>query len=347
MSRDSTEHLDERTLRAMKRLPIDPGPFQDEWLTAEPTRVVPVLPGQRLLPTLSLFAFSKKSLSVSILSTAALLLVALSAFFLIPREDPAGPDSPAIVLFKKGDVALNRQDQALQLTPGFQLLRNDRITVMTGARLDLRMPDGSLMQIQGEAEIRLLSLNRRIALEQKKGSTYHSVVPSTNRQEYSIQTPTAIASVRGTRFAVENGETGTVVRVTEGSVEATDIRTDAPRSVILSTGEETEITADIKNIEKKRANTTVDLVIYNELDRQRDLWNPEVLKQVEGMHATADEGQIEKIYSRPLEILYMTDGRVLKGVVAAQVDRTLILHTTEGVIAVPIEELQEVRFQRE
>jgi hypothetical protein len=209
------------------------------------------------------------------------------------------------------------------------------------------MPDGSLMQIQGEAEIRLLSLNRRIALEQKKGSTYHSVVPSTNRQEYSIQTPTAIASVRGTRFAVENGETGTVVRVTEGSVEATDIKTDEPLSVILSTGEETEITADIKNIEKKRANTTVDLVIYNELDRQRDLWNPEVLKQVEGMHATADEGQIEKIYSRPLEILYMTDGRVLKGVVAAQVDRTLILHTTEGVIAVPIEELQEVRFQRE
>lgn len=100
-------------------------------------------------------------------------------------------------------------------------------------------------------------------------------------------------------------------------------------------------------MKKKRANTTVDLVIYSELDRQRDLWNPEVLKQVEGMHATADEGQIEKIYSRPLEILYMTDGRVLKGVVAAQVDRTLILHTTEGVIAVPIEELQEVRFQRE
>jgi hypothetical protein len=347
MSRDSTEHLDERTLRAMKRLPLDPGPFQDEWFTAEPTCVVPVLPGPRLLPALSLSAFSKKSLSVSFLSTAALLLVALSAFFLIHREDPAGPDSPAIVLFKKGDVALNRKDQALPLTPGFQLQRDDRITVAAQSRLDLRMPDGSLMQIQGEAEIRLLSLNRKIALEQKKGSTYHSVVPSTNRQEYSIQTPTAIASVRGTRFAVENGETGTVIRVAEGSVETSDVRTDEQRSVILNAGEEAEIVPDIKDIEKKRANTTVDLVIYSDLDRQRDLWNPEVMKQVEGMHATADEGQIEKIYSRPLEILYMTDGRILKGVVAAQVDRTLILHTTDGVIAVPIEELQEVRFQRE
>jgi hypothetical protein len=72
-----------------------------------------------------------------------------------------------------------------------------------------------------------------------------------------------------------------------------------------------------------------------------------VLQQLSAIEATADEGQIEKIYQRPLEILYMTDGRVLRGVVASQVDRTLILHTTEGVLVVPIEDLQEIRFQKQ
>jgi hypothetical protein len=345
MNHDSTEKIEERIRRALQRKPYDPMPFQDEWLNREPAHIVAVLPAGISSPA----RFSGKSVVAAILSTAALLFIALSAFLLIPKEDPSRSDSPAIALYKKGEVTVNRNHQTLKLNPGFQLLRNDQIIVAREGRLDLRMPDSSLIRIQGEAEIRLLSLNQKIRLEQKKGTTFHSVVPSTvaERVDYTIQSPTAIASVRGTRFVVQTDDTGTIVRVTEGIVAAGAAGTDEARTIELKEEEEVEIRADIKKIEKKHANTADDLVVFTELDRQRKVWNPEVTKQIEGMHATSDEGQIEKIYRRPLEILYMTDGRVLKGVVASQVDRTLILHTTEGVIAVPIEELKEVRFQQE
>ncbi len=336
MKRNATNKMEERLERALKRLPLDPGPFREEWLDAEPETIVDVLP--------------RKRFPRAWLAAAAVLLAAISSFFLINREDPDGLHKPAVVLLRTGSVVMHRGSEAVPLQPGFRLQKDDTVTVPANARLDLRMPDGSLMQIRGEAEIRLASLNRRIVVEQKMGRSYHSVADSSERIEFTVETPTAIASVRGTRFVVENSLQATTIRVTEGSVQTT-VRRPGPEeessTSVLHASEEVEIEQNTRILKKKSANTTADLVIFNELSRQRDLWSPEVMQQVEIMEATTDQGEIEKIYDRPLETLYMTDGRVLKGVVAAQVDRTLILHTTEGVIAVPIEELQEIRFDRE
>ena len=336
-SHDDEKSIDRQVLQKLKQMPLEPAPFSPDWLNTEPKVT---LAEDTILGRSSSAAGIRNR--IFLLSAAASVILAITGFLYTNQKSlPGTPQLPAIVIFRQGEVSVTGNDKAI--LPGFRLQSNDTVQIAENSRLDLQLPDHSLVRIKGQAEIRLISSSeKKIAIEQRIGSSYHYVAQSEHRDDYQITTPTAIASVRGTQFKVNSTSNSTSITVSNGKVQAENLFHGT--SAIVEKAETAEITANNEVVEKKHANITDDIVTFNEMQDQQRVWNPNVMNEMKSIEPTSDAKTIEKLYQRQLEILYMTDGQVLKGVVASQVDRTLILHTTEGVVAIPIENLKEVRF---
>ena len=82
------------------------------------------------------------------------------------------------------------------------------------------------------------------------GAVMIEFTPNERQKNFQIQTPHAIAAVRGTKWAVqvERGTTSTLVL--SGTVEVTGPR--APRSAMLHAGEGADVTAGTRDIVVKR-----------------------------------------------------------------------------------------------
>lgn len=331
--------------KALARPVGEPPAFREEWFEMSPSVVV-LDPGMRRRPVLPFAA------------AAAAVLVAGLGLFLYRQADRQKPAEPiaksnavVVVLLARGPVHATRGDQTLTLNAGSTLQSQDTVSAEVGAETDLLLPDQSIVRLRGQGSLTLSAIDERIRLVQSNGTTYHDVSPSPQRTAYEVQTPTAIAGVRGTRFEVTATPGTTSIHVTQGKVEVSPPdRARAFEATVLEPGEVAVTTADAAEgaprIEKKSASQPENLVIYTAMDRNREELGPDLLGQIAGMKNTSDQGEIEKIYSRPLETLVLSDGTILKGVVASQAGNRLILHTTRGIVIVPVENLQEIQYQK-
>lgn len=331
---------------ALARPVGEPPAFREEWFEMSPSVVV-LDPGMR------------RRRVVPVAAAAAAVLVAGLGLFLYREADRQKPAEPVaaksnavvVVLLARGPVRAIRGDQTLALNAGSTLQSHDTISADADAETDLLLPDQSIVRLRGEGSLTLSDIDGRIRLMQSNGTTYHDVAPSALRKGYEVQTPTAIAGVRGTRFEVTATPGATTIHVTQGTVEVSP-PDGAPEfePTVLEPGEIAVTAADSADgsarIEKKNASQPENLVIYTAMDRNRDELGSDLLGQIAGMKNTSDQGEIEKIYNRPLETLVLSDGTILKGVVASQAGNRLILHTTRGIVIVPVENLQEIQYQK-
>lgn len=326
--------------KALENLPSGAPPFSEDWFQQQPRTI----------------AFPSRSRPLKrALIAASLLFTAGIAYFIYGFLNTRPPVPPAtetagrmiVVLLAKGKITMNRNGQSFPVSTGSTLRRDDLLLAANGASVDLLLPDRSLIRLRGEGELKLLDVDRNIRLRQEKGETFHAVMPSQERQSYRIETPTAIAGVRGTRFEVRISGTSTQVTVADGRVlMAPPEGAHGFEPVEVRAGESGAADPGTEKIEKKTAKFPVSLVIFDEMEQSRRMMGQVLLDQVSGMKDTAEQAEIEKIYNRPLETLVLADGKVLKGVVASQVEGKLILHTTEGVIVVPVEDLIEIRYEK-
>lgn len=161
----------------------------------------------------------------------------------------AAQEAVGEVLRTQGHVAKRSDAGEAPLAAGASVAVGDTVVTADGAKVDLRFSDGSLLTVGpssrveiahyapaatgGQGEALLSLLNGIIKLIVNDGSRW---------SRFSVETETAVASVRGTEWLVDAGTGTTAVFVLRGSVEVAG-RSSEDGSVTLGPGQGTDVAA--------------------------------------------------------------------------------------------------------
>ena len=127
------------------------------------------------------------------------------------------------------------QSPAGAVSEGMELGVGALLRTTTGASLSLEFADGSRLLLKENSELRLDRMSRYgksgmadTHLRLQRGRITNTVQPTRgNSPSFIVDTPNASSAVRGTRFRVDAGETGTLAEVTEGKVVVANGRKQA------------------------------------------------------------------------------------------------------------------------
>jgi hypothetical protein len=148
-----------------------------------------------------------------------------------------------------GDVSIRRAGGAfVDANGGEELREGDDVSTGLDGYATLKLANGSTVTIKPDTQANLASLLRqqndiRVRVNLKLGQIEAKIAKSqTSIPSFSIRTPNATASVRGTAFSVfyDPGSRATVVSVTQHSVEVDPARPGAA-TVVVPAGKEVEI----------------------------------------------------------------------------------------------------------
>ncbi len=151
----------------------------------------------------------------TIVLISILLMVAVAALF---AEDPV-----ALTLKVKGKVDLTRAEKTEGLENGAMLQNNDELNSYDNAYAAAKFVDGSsLIKLFPNSTLRIRAevdgsnqLDKKSYLE--KGNIYSKIMKKAG--VYEIETPTTVASVKGTEFLLSVSDTGvTEVHTFTGTV---------------------------------------------------------------------------------------------------------------------------------
>ncbi len=133
------------------------------------------------------------------------------------------------VLTGKANVTRAGSVGPVKLAAGDRLSAGDRITTGTGARLELKLPDGSFLRFDERTTFELAAMSgsrenktRKISVAMTVGKTWARVSKlfGKSRGGFDISTETAVAGVRGTTFRMNvNADNSAMVKVYGGEVE--------------------------------------------------------------------------------------------------------------------------------
>lgn len=182
---------------------------------------------------------------------AALLALGMLAFAAGPSQaQPAGAIGEVADVVGRALVTRHGDAEPERLTEGQPVLEGDRIRTEAGARVRLRLEDGSILQLGESTECYLdwvlfapVLEMRDILIEVPLGiirSIVEAVVP---RSSVRLTTDTAIASVRGTDWIVEAGPAITAIVALEGTVAVRNVAPGVTGEVTLGPGEGTSVAA--------------------------------------------------------------------------------------------------------
>jgi hypothetical protein len=179
---------------------------------------------------------------------ARLLLILAVWVFALSHVAPAAaqpaPVGTVEALVGTAVVTRHATGEALPLTVGAELFEADRIRTNRGARLRLRLRDGSVLTC-GEATG--LTLEETLYAPARASQSFllrvsfgivRSVVELLAPQaSYEMHTNTAVISVRGTEWIAEAQRAATAIVSLEGEVAVRNINPAVPGEVTLGPGE--------------------------------------------------------------------------------------------------------------
>jgi len=184
-------------------------------------------------------------------------------------KSAAVPEMHGTITFIRGSVLLNQSPATI----GTQIKLSDSIEVKDKSTAVVQFSTNAMITIESNTNLVVKNLVQgadgipSIALDQSRGSTFNKIVPG--KANYTVNTPTITAGVRGTAFRVSQseGQQGTEIELFTGKVALTKDGDNADKGAkqeetILEAGNkivvtETEIKepvklkeAEIKNLER-------------------------------------------------------------------------------------------------
>lgn len=126
------------------------------------------------------------------------------------------PSGPVAVVEKLQGRVYDEQGRAV--AAGTAVADSLRLRTGGGARLKLRLADGSRVEVNERSELALLAAWSGTTVQLARGDVLVEAAPQ-RRGVLRVQAPDAEARVHGTVFAVRTGLAGSLVSVVEGSVE--------------------------------------------------------------------------------------------------------------------------------
>ncbi|MBB1599841.1 FecR domain-containing protein [Variovorax sp. UMC13] len=163
------------------------------------------------------------------LATARVEFVQGDALGIAPPEAPAAKARPAA-------------EPASPLATGDAVTEGTQIQVPTDGFLRLRLADGSVVRVLADSDVELKRLRSKrhtgsyeSVIEVHRGKVESEVAPQPKGRLFEIHAPGAVASVRGTRFAVAVSPEGRVsTAVTTGVVKMRPRTHGAPMADLLA-----------------------------------------------------------------------------------------------------------------
>lgn len=162
-----------------------------------------------------------------------LLLIALTV--VLAASLFAAEDSVALISASKGKVDLRRATKVVPHKTGDFLLNKDEIKTGGESFAAYKYIDGSsTVKVFANSVVRVIAStqNKKLAkkVELDKGSIYTQI--KSNTGPFSVETPTTVASVKGTAFLTEFDEYGqSTFIVTEGELALTILEQKETQSV--------------------------------------------------------------------------------------------------------------------
>jgi hypothetical protein len=148
-----------------------------------------------------------------------------------PSSDWATETRAGEVLVSSGHCFVEAASKRTELRLGDGVSVGDTIEVPAGARLKLRMNDGSVISIGSGSRLTIQSYNldpaknRDVELGLLNGLIRAVVAPFSGPSHFEVRTLTGVAAVRSTDWFIESREGTTQVGVLAGSVTLKSIAT--------------------------------------------------------------------------------------------------------------------------
>jgi len=134
----------------------------------------------------------------------------------------------ALVNYLKGNASVARGKAVpASLAVGDRLVSGDRVITGSGARIELRLPDGSFLRFDERTTFEVVAATadqsantRDVSVSVILGKTWAKVSRLFGRSgRFELSTPTAVAGVRGTTYRMDvNDDNSAVVKVYDGEV---------------------------------------------------------------------------------------------------------------------------------
>ncbi len=142
--------------------------------------------------------------------TLIFLIVGAIFFLLAPA-----PATAAILYIDSGDVQVDTGKGWIAGTDEMELDQGAKIKTGQG-QATIVMLEGEVINLQPNSEIELKEISKKkITISQLTGETLNKVSKISGITEYTVETPTTVATVRGTEFAVSTEK----LEVSDGEVE--------------------------------------------------------------------------------------------------------------------------------
>lgn len=156
-----------------------------------------------------------------ILRATAVILVYVSFFHLPCWAVPENADSGPQVTSLEGNaqVRFSGSEEWVSLETDTPLEAGDRLRVSDGSRVELLTQDGDVLEVEEGSDMEVEeTAPKSFSLRLFLGGLLAKVLPEPDKK-FRVQTPVAVAAVRGTEFGVDVDKPGSCeLGVTEGTV---------------------------------------------------------------------------------------------------------------------------------
>lgn len=179
----------------------------------------------------------KPSKNVFIALTLILSLVTILGltFLLWPKKTEPKQAETTVSKFtlikESGDVQFKKNGTYEKMQADEIELENKTFVKTTEGLAHVFLPDNSMISLDNNTEVQILVSSNNTEIMQLAGSTWHRVKKLTSSDNYQVETPTALATVRGTKFAVETTNKNSEIYVTQSVVEVGQLDTSTGEKV--------------------------------------------------------------------------------------------------------------------
>ena len=146
------------------------------------------------------------------------LIAGLGYYFLY-----SDPVIKAFLTIESGSAQVDKGSGWEAAVDDMKLSKNDKIKVIDGLSV-VTLHESVIIELEAGTEVSIASLTKKkLELKQDSGSTWNKFTRVTGVDGYEVETPTSVATMRGTEFGVDYfPETGDTVQIVgEGTVEMT------------------------------------------------------------------------------------------------------------------------------
>lgn len=158
-------------------------------------------------------AKKNKKLAYIILGIAAVIIIlAIFGYFKITGS----PTVAAFLNIYKGNVQVDHGKGWAAAQDGMKLTELDHVKTMQDSEAAVVLHESVIVNMAPDTELFIKDLTKKhIKVEQPSGSTWNKFTGIAGVEDYSVETPTTVATVRGTGFEVNMNS----ILVGEGEVE--------------------------------------------------------------------------------------------------------------------------------